>query len=174
MKNQMTAILLLASAASLMADVRVNIRLGVGHPLVRPGRMVIVRERPAVVVRERVVWAAPVVWTTRIVEAPPRPRLIWEDTEVLRRNEDWVDSSLPVKNHGYRLFIRLDNRAQIDFAEVHFGNGQAQVVDFRENVTMESGTYSLLDFPEGRNVEYVRVVARARAPETRLSILMGR
>ena len=61
----------------------------------------------------------------------------------------------------------------MDFAEVHFHNGQAQVIDFHENL-LENGTYGLMDFPDGRNVDYVRVVARARVPEARLTVLMGR
>ncbi|MBI4902157.1 MAG: hypothetical protein HY820_00890 [Acidobacteria bacterium] len=170
----MTAVLLLATTVSLEAAVRVNVRLGAGHPLARPGRTVVVRSRPTVVVRERVMWAPPVVFAPRVVVAPGRDMLVWEDSETIQRREDWVDSSLNVNNRGKHLFLRLSNRAQIDFAEVHFNNGQAQVVDFRNNVTMEAGTYSLLDFADGRQVDYVRIVARARAPQTRITVLMGK
>ncbi len=168
------AVLLVATAASLEAAVRVSVRLGAGHPLARPGRTVVVRERPAVAARERIVWAPPVVFAPRVVVAPAREMLVWEDSEVLHRNEEWVDSSLNVNNRGRQLFLRLDGRAQVDFVEVHFHNGQAQVVDFKDNVTMEPGTYSLLDFADGRHVDFVRVVARARAPKTRISVLMGK
>jgi hypothetical protein len=32
----------------------------------------------------------------------------------------------------------------------------------------------LLDFRDGRQVDYVRIVARARTPEARVAVLMGK
>ncbi|MCZ2151476.1 MAG: hypothetical protein LC126_27350, partial [Bryobacterales bacterium] len=61
MKKFTSIVLLLASLSAARAAVRVNIQLGVGHPLVRPGRMVVVRAAPPVVIRERVVYAAPMI-----------------------------------------------------------------------------------------------------------------
>ena len=83
-----------------------------------------------------------------------------EDSETLQRREDWVDTTLAVNQNGDRLMLRVDGRLQVDFAAVHFRGGQAQVVDFNE-APMEAGTYPLLDFKDGRHVDYVRVVARA-------------
>lgn len=171
-KTILTGAFLLGTGLSAWAAVRVNIHLGAGHPIARPGRTVVVRPaRANVVVRERVTFAAPVAWTRRVVAVPARDRVVFEDSEVLRRQEDWVDTRLGVHGRGTRLLLRLDGRAAVDFAEVHFGNGQVQVVDFKEG-PMESGTYGLLDFADGRAVEHVRLVARARTREARISVLM--
>jgi len=72
-------------ALPLMADVRVKVRAGPGHPIHRPGRTVIVRPvRPsAVVVRNPIVYAAPVVWTRTVVSLPSRDRLSWRTAKPL-------------------------------------------------------------------------------------------
>jgi hypothetical protein len=173
MKKLTTSILLLASAISVYADTRVNIRLGTGHPIRRTRTVVVRPMRPGVVVAPRLVFAPPVVWRRTVVTLPPRERLIWQDSETLRRREDWVDTDLGVNQRGDKLYLRIDGRAQIDFAEVHFQNGNVQVVDFQEG-PMQAGTYSLLDFSDGRHVTHVRMVARARTPEARLTVLMAR
>ncbi len=155
----------------LAADVRVNINLGIGHPLIqRPVRTVIV-SRPMPVVTTRFVYAEPVAWTRVVVAPPPRHRMVWEDTETFHRRDDWVDTYFPVRNTGDALYFRVAGRAQVDFAEVRFRNGEVRVVDFHE-APLEDGTYQLLDFKDGRFVEGVRMVARARAPESIISMLM--
>lgn len=167
----MKRVLLAAIAAgALWGSVRVNLRVGVGHPIHR-ARTVVVR-RPAVVVAAPV-YAAPVVWTRVAVVAPPRERMVWEDGEVLHRDEDWTDTSLRVNSRGKELFLRLEGRAQVDFAEVAFHNGQVQVVDFNEAV-LGAGTHRLLDFANGREVESVRLVARAKSPRARVTVLMAK
>jgi len=168
MKGILIAALL---AVSALANVRVNVRVGVGHPIRRPARTVIVR-RPAVV-PARVVYAPPVVWTRTVVALPPRDRLVWEDSEVLTRQEDWVDTTLKVNARGDALYLRTEGRMQIDFAEVEFENGQVQVVDFNE-APLERGTFKLLDFKDGRKVESVRLIARARSQKARVTVLMGK
>ena len=169
--------LLIAAMAALpvLADVRVAIRIGAGHPLARPGRMVIVRPvRPAaVVVRGPIVYAPAVVWTRTVVALPPRPRRLWEDSETIERREDWVDTTLNVNNRGNALYLRIDGHAHLDFAEVQFGNGQVQVVDFREG-RVESGTFMLLDFANGRHVNSVRLVAKSQSPRSTLTVLMAK
>lgn len=164
-------------AMAAMADVRVGIRVGVGHPLPRPNRTVVVRPvRAGVVIAPapaRVVYAPMVVWPRTIVRLPPRDRIIWEDSESLQRREDWVDTMLHVNNRGRGLFFRVDGRAEIDFAEVHFANGQVQVVDFKEGA-LNPGTYRLLDFADGRHVDGVRLIARAQSRQARVTILMER
>jgi hypothetical protein len=158
------------AASTLFADVRVRVNLGVGHPLRRPARTVVVH-RPAPVFRTRIVYAAPVVWTRAVVALPPRDRMVWEDSETFRRREDWVDTHYTVNNRGEALYFRVAGRVQVDFAEVTFRNGQTQVVDFNES-PLEDGTYPLLDFADGREVEFVRMVARSRAPQSTISVLM--
>lgn len=155
-------------AFQVLAAVRVNIAIGVGHPVRRPLPTVVVR-RP-VVVPARVVYAPVAVWAPRPVRALPA-RFEWQDTETLRRDEDWVESNLTVNTRGREIFLRTTGRVQINFAEVMFHNGQVQVVDFDERV-LAPGTYPLLDFKDGRQVENVRLVTRARTPRASVSALM--
>ena len=172
MNKLLTASLLLA--LPLLADVRVGIRVGAGHPLARPGRTVIVRSRPAaVVVRTPIVYAAPVFWTRRVVTLPARDRLLWEDSEVIHRREDWVDTTLNVNNRGNALYLNIDGRSHLDFAEVHFDNGQVQVVDFN-NGDVERGTFLLLDFANGRHVNAVRLIAKSQSPRSKLTVYLAK
>lgn len=158
----------------MMADVRVRIRVGPGHPIAR-SRTVIVRPvRPAaVVVRNPIVYAPPVVWTRTVVALPGRDRLLWEDSEVINRREDWVDTTLHVNNTGNALYLNVEGRAHLDFAEVQFANGQVQVVDFREG-RLESGTFRLLDFADGRNVVNVRLIAKSQSPRSKLTVYLAK
>ena len=162
-------LLVLLTGGILVAGVRVNIAIGSGHPIRRP-RTVIVQRAP-IVLGPRVTYAPPVIWAPAVVKLPARARLGWQDTEVIRRADDWVDFAMPVRASGEALFLRTSSRAQVDFAEVHFANGQVQVVDFNE-ANMQPGTFRLMDFPNSRHVESVRIVARARAPQTAFTLLM--
>lgn len=165
-----TMLMLGADLASAAASVRVNVNLGAGHPLRRPGRTVVVR-RPMPVVQTRYVYAAPVRFTPTVVVMPARDRVVFEDSETMTRREDWVDNYFRVHNRGEELMFRVDGRVQVDFAEVQFGNGQVQVVDFNE-APMKDGIYRLLDFRDGRDVEGVRIVARSMQGRSVISVLM--
>ena len=173
MTSPATALLLIATAGScLLADVRINVRLGAGHPLPRPSRIVVVRPT-RVVVAPRLVYAPPTVWQRAVVVLPTRERLLWQDSETLHRREDWVDSQLAVNHRGDRMLLQIQGRVQVDFAEVHFENGQVRVVDFHE-ATLPSGIYPLLDFADGRKVDSVRVIARALTPKAQITAILAR
>jgi hypothetical protein len=86
---------------------------------------------------------------------PAGDRLVWQDSEVIEREEGWVDSN----------FVNL--------AEVAFANGNVQVVDFNGR-THGSGIYNLLDFADGRHVKTVRLLAKSEADETRLAIYLSK
>jgi hypothetical protein len=62
-------------------------------------------------------------------------------------------------------------KVQADWAEVVFENGDTRVVDFEEK-THGPGLYSLLDFRDGRRVDHVRIVARAKSDEARVVLRM--
>jgi len=162
-------------ALPLMADVRVRVRLGAGHPIHRTNRMVVVRPpRPALrPMRQSIVYAPPIVWNRTVVSLPGRDRLSREDSETINRQENWVDSTLDVNGRGNALFLNVDGRAHIDFAEVTFENGQVQVVDFREG-RVESGTFQLLDFRDGRNVDSVRIIAKSQSPRSKLTVYLAK
>lgn len=143
-------------------------------PLRRVWPAAVVRApRVAVRVHPRV-YLAPVVWTAAIVALPPREVLVWEDGETLHEDDEWVDFTLNADSRGTQLFAEIvKGKAQINFAEVVFENGDTQVVDFNEE-TRGPGIYSVLDFKDGRKVDHVRVVARARSDEARIVLRMAK
>ncbi len=146
-----------------------------GHPIRRPlPRTVVVRPaRTAVVVAAPLVFLPAVVWSSAVVSLPPRDRLVWEDSETLTKDEEWVDCNFGVDRRGDALLLGIDGRAQLNFAEVTFENGNVQVVDF-EDRTHPSGIYGLLDFADGRHVKTVRLLARSRTDQSTLTVYLKR
>lgn len=143
-----------------------------GWPLRRALPVVVVR--PARVV-PRVVAAAylaPVVFTAAVVTRPAADVIVWQDSETFTKDEDWTEITLNADSRGEKLYLEVVNgRVQLDFAEIVFENGDARVVDFA-NKTQGVGTYGVLDFADGRKVDHVRVVARAKTDEAKLTLLM--
>ena len=144
-----------------------------GFPIRRALPLCVVRPPRVAVVVAPSVYLAPVVWTAAVVSLPPRDLLVWEDSETLTRDDDWTDFTLNVNDRGTRLFLEIDGKAQVEFAEVVYANGEAVAVDFAQG-TRGAGTYSLLDFADGRKVSHVRMVARAKSDEARLVVRMAK
>jgi hypothetical protein len=144
-----------------------------GHPIRRAvTRTVVVRPaRTRIIVGAPLVFLPAVVWGAAIVSLPARDRLIWEDSEVINRDEDWVDCNFGVDRRGDALFLEVDGRAQLDYAEVTFENGNVQVVDFQERVH-KSGIYELLNFADGRHVKTVRLLAKSNTDKTKFTVYM--
>lgn len=143
-----------------------------GWPLRRPLPVVVVR--PARVVPRVVVGAylAPVVFTAAVIARPAPDVIVWQDAESFGKDEDWTDVTLNADARGRRMLLEVaEGRVQVDFAEIVFENGDARVVDFNQK-THGVGTYGLLEFADGRKVDHVRVVARAKSDEARLALLM--
>src|SRR5262249_37685759 len=118
-----------------------------------------------------------VFWTGAVVAVTTSPapdRLVWQDGETLVRGDDWTEFTLESDQRGSKLWLRVaDGRAQFDWAEVVFANGDTRVVDMKE-WTRDTGLYSLLDFPDGRRIDHVRIVARAKSPEARVALELER
>jgi hypothetical protein len=146
-----------------------------GHPLRRalPDRVVVRPARKTVVVGAPAVFLPAVVWTAAVVPPPAPERLVWEDSEVITRDEGWVDTNFGVDGHGDALFLRLDGSAQLSFAEVAFANGNVQVLDFNDR-THGDGVYRLLDFADGRHVKTVRLLAKSNREETKLVVYLNK
>jgi hypothetical protein len=146
-----------------------------GWPLRRPARVVVVHPARVVVRVEPVRYLVPVMFTGVVVAAAAAPvheSLVWEDGETLSRADDWSEFTLNCSSRGTRLWLEVQNgRVQADWAEVVFENGDTQVVDFQER-THDPGLYSLLDFRDGRMVDHVRMVARAKSDQARLVLRM--
>ena len=152
---------------------RTTIVVRPGHPIRRvlPATVVVRPARTAVVVRAPLVFLPALVWTPRVVVLPARDQLIWEDTETIEKDEEWVDSNFGVDRRGTSLYLQVDGRAKLNFAEVTFENGDVQVVDFDEK-THDQGLYELLDFKNGRRVMTVRLLARSETPETTFKVYL--
>ena len=146
-----------------------------GWPLRRPARVVVVR--PARVAYRIVprVYLAPIVFTGVVIAAASAPAadiLVWEDGETISKEDDWTEFSLNCDARGTKLWYEVvSGKVQADWAEVVFENGDTQVVDFSEK-TQVAGLYPLLDFRDGRKVDHVRMVARAKSDEARVVLRM--
>lgn len=151
---------------------RTKVVLYTGHPIRRHLPHVVVHPaRVAVRVAPRV-FLAPVVWTTVTVVRPEPDYIVWQDAETIWKDEDWTDVTLNADARGEKLYLEVvAGRAQVNFAEVVYENGDCQVVDFTEK-TLSPGTYSLLDFPDGRKIDHVRLIARAKSDEARIALLL--
>ena len=92
---------------------------------------------------------------------------------MIQSDEDWVDLNFGVDDCGDALFMEIDGRAQLNFAEVTFDNGDVQVVDFEEH-PRPAGVCKVLDFRDGRRVLTVRLLARSPAGQTRFRLFLSR
>lgn len=143
-----------------------------GHPIRRALPRVVVH-RPGVVVRVAPAAFLPlVVWTPVVVTRPAADAMVWQDGETLFKEEDWAETVFDSNQRGTKLFLEVQSgRVQFDFAEVVFENGDTRVVDFAEK-THGPGFYSLLDFRDGRRVDHVRLIARAKSDEAKIALVM--
>ncbi len=167
----------IAAASSLVQRRRLPRRTVVvvhrGWPIHRPLRHVIIRPVRAAIRVQPVRFLPAVFWTGVIVAtAPRRDFLVWEDGETLARDEDWTEFTLNCDNSGRQLWLEVAaGSAQFDWAEIVFENGDTQVVDMKE-WERGPGHYELLNFPDGRRVDHVRMVARAASEEARVVLKM--
>jgi len=153
-------------------------------PLKRAPRPVIVRP-PRVVNRPRVsprLFLPPAVFGAVVVgvrnergrQSYSRESLVWQDSETLYREDDWTEFTLDCNVRGTKLWFEiLEGRVQIDWVEVVFDNGEVQIVEFPER-SLGRGIYELLDFRDGRRVDYVRIVAKTTSREAELTLWMER
>lgn len=146
-----------------------------GHPLRRalPDRVVVRPARRTVVVGAPPTFLPAVTWAAAPAAPPARERLVWEDGEVITRDEGWVDTNFGVDGRGDALFLRIDGAARLSFAEVAFSDGGVQVVDMGDR-THGGGLYRLLDFADGRHVKTVRLLAKSNPQETRLTVYLSK
>jgi hypothetical protein len=146
-----------------------------GYPITRvlPTSVVVRPARRVVTVGAPLVFLPRLVWTPRVVAIPAGDRLVWQDTESISDEEGWVDTNFGVDASGNALFLDINGRAGLNFAEVTFANGNVQVVDFNEQ-THGTGVYKLLDFADGRHVKTVRMLAKSESDETKLAVYLSK
>lgn len=145
------------------------------HPIRRvlPPAVVVRPARRPVVVGAPLVFLSALAWTSTVVPMPTRERLVWQDSEVIERDEGWVDTNFGIDSPGNALFLEINGKAALNFAEVTFANGNVQVVDFNER-SHETGIYTLLDFADGRHVKTVRIVGKSESENTKLVVYLSR
>lgn len=143
-----------------------------GHPIRRPMHAVVYR-RPTVVVRIAPVrFLSLVVWAGAVATRPAADYMAWQDAETLYGEEEWAETVFNSDQRGTKLYLEVvKGTVQFDFAEVTFENGDCQVVDFKQKPRGE-GLYSLLNFSDGRRVDNVRLIARAKTDEARVALIM--
>ena len=146
-----------------------------GYPLRRalPRTVVVRPARRVVTVGAPLVYLPPVTWTRTVTVLPAGERLVWQDSEVIERDEDWVDTNFGIDNSGNALMLDISGATKLNFAEVTFANGNVQVVDFNEQ-TNNSGLYKLLDFADGRHVKTVRVLAKSESDKSKLTVYLSK
>ena len=146
-----------------------------GHPIRRalPPAVVVHPARRAVVVRAPLVYLPALAWTATVVSLPSRERLVWQDTEAISKDEGWVDTSFGIDSAGDALYLDVNGKARLNFAEVTFSNGNVQVVDFNEK-THKTGIYKLLDFRDDRHVMTVRILTKSESDSTRLAVYLSK
>ena len=146
-----------------------------GHPSrrVMPATVVVRPARKTVVVGAPLVFLPTVAWTSAAASLPSSERLVWQDSEEITSDEGWVDTNFGVDGTGNALLLQVDGRAEFNFAEVTFANGNVQVVDFNERAHGD-GIYKLLDFADGRHVKTVRLLVKSNSEETKLTVYLSK
>lgn len=150
---------------------RVRVVVRTGHPIRRTMPLAVVRVPRRAVVVTGAVFLAPVVWAPRVVALPARDVIVYTDSEKLAKDEDWTDFSLNVEERGRRMLLETEGKVQVEFAEVVFENEDVQVVDFGSK-SYGPGIRELIDFKDGRKVDHVRMLARARTDEAKVVLHM--
>ena len=148
--------------------------VGVGHPIHRrlPANVTVHPAHNVVVVGAPLVFLPALVWTAPVIGLPAREKLRWQDSEVITRDEGWVDANFGIDGTGDALFLQVRGSASFNFAEVTFANGHVQVVDFTER-THGSGIYKLVDFSSARHVMTARILASSKSEDTKLTLYLG-
>jgi hypothetical protein len=146
-----------------------------GWPLERAQRAVIVHPVRTSAHATTATFVPPIAFNAATIapaSGPTRDEIVWEDGETLSKDDDWIEFTLGCGASGRRLWLQIQSgKVQFDWAEVVFDNGDALVVDFAEK-THGPGLYSLFDAVRGRNVDHVRVIARARSDEAKVEVQM--
>jgi hypothetical protein len=155
--------------------VRTRLVIRNGYPIRRvlPTAVVVRPARRVVTVGTPLVFLPTMVWKPRVVALAVGDRLVWQDSESIARDEGWVDANFGVDAVGNALFLDINGKAGLNFAEITFANGNVQVVDFDEQ-THSTAIYKLLDYTDGRYVKTVRILVKAESDEANLAVYLSK
>ncbi|MFN2576629.1 MAG: hypothetical protein ABR607_02955 [Pyrinomonadaceae bacterium] len=147
-----------------------------GHPIHRllPREVVMHPTRRPVLVKAPLRFLPALTWRAAFVALPPRERIVWQDTETIARDEEWVDTNYGVDGNGKALFLHIDGNTQLNFAEVTYENGNVQVVDFNEE-SHGTGTYKILDLGGSeQHVMTIRILAKSESQDAKLAVYLSK
>lgn len=149
--------------------------VGRGFPIRRPPVPVIVRSRPFAFRIEPTLFLPPVVWTDVVVAAPPAPAsILWRDEQPVLPADGWTEVTLDCNRDGSMLQLDVEDGAvNADWAEVVYGDGESQVVDF-DGARLTPGLHTLLRLDPARHVDHVRMVLRAPRAAARVTLELTR
>lgn len=154
---------------------RATVVVADGWPLHRPLKTVVVHSPRTAVHVQTSAYLAPISFAGSPIKqstAPPLDLFVWEDSEMLVKGDDWTDVTLSANARGGKLWLEIpEGKAQIDWAQITYGDGEAQVVDFGDKIH-GAGLYPLLKVEQGRTVDHVRLIARAKSSEVKLVVRM--
>jgi hypothetical protein len=105
------------------------------------------------------VWLPVIFWAGPYAVDPWMEGAVWQDAQPMDDPDQWAETDFDVDGPGSDLVLDVTGQVALDWAEIVFADGTTQVVDFK-NTTVESGTYSLLDWRESRRVDHIRMMAR--------------
>src|SRR5437667_7488915 len=90
--------------------VRTRLIVRAGHPIRRvlPAAVVVRAAHRPVLVGAPLVFLPALAWAPAIVPMPARERLVWEDSEVIERDEGWVDTNFGIDSPGNALFLDIN------------------------------------------------------------------
>lgn len=156
-----------------VARTRLVVRNGYPIRRVLPSAVGVRPARRVVTVGSPLVFLPSLVWAPRVVVMPDRERLVWQDSEQINHDEGWVDINFGVDESGNALFLNINGKGGLNFAEITFANGNVQVVDFNDS-PHGSGIYKMLDFADGRRVMTVRMLAKSESDTTKLTVYLSK
>jgi hypothetical protein len=154
---------------------RATVVVADGWPLHRPLKTVVVHSPRTAVRVQTTGYLTPIAFGGSAIKqttAQPLDLFVWEDSEMLVKGDDWTDVTLNANARGGKLWLEIpDGKAQIDWAQITYGDGEAQVVDFGDKIH-GAGLYALLNVEQGKTVDHVRLIARAKSSEVMLVVRM--
>ena len=91
----------------------------------------------------------------------------------LEQSEAWQTYGFEVSDSGLGLFLDLTGSIEFRVARVTFADGTVRDVDLRD-ARRSDGLFELVTFASEERIHAVRLVARARSPQAKIAVRIGR
>lgn len=150
---------------------RTTVTVHRGFPIHRAFPHVYIRApRVAIRVTPRV-FLPPIAFGAVVLSVPVAAEArVWRESEDLDGDDGWTELTMNVDHRGSKLLLEIsEGPARVSFVEVVYENGDAQVVDFSDR-PHSPGIYNLVELPEGRKVDHVRLIAKTEADSAEITL----